>query len=52
MRTDLDHLPSPKRQELARVLTILCDEFDRALAGRNAPQAKSAKLLKVVLFGS
>lgn len=52
MRTDLDHLPPAKRQELARVVTILFDEFARALAGKTAPHAKSARLLKVVLFGS
>lgn len=52
MRTDLDHLTVAKRQELARVVSILFDEFQAALAGRNAPHAKSARILKVVLFGS
>jgi len=52
MRSDLDHLPPAKRQELARVLSILCDEFDRALVGRKSAYAKTARLLKVVLFGS
>jgi predicted nucleotidyltransferase len=52
MRTDLDHLTVAKRQELARVVSILFDAFDRALAGRKAPHCKSARILKVVLFGS
>ncbi|THG36902.1 nucleotidyltransferase domain-containing protein [Sphingomonas olei] len=52
MRTDLDHLTVAKRQELARVVSILFDEFERARAGKNAPAAKSGRILKVVLFGS
>ncbi|MFK3889780.1 HEPN domain-containing protein [Sphingomonas sp. NPDC079357] len=52
MRTDLDHLTVAKGQELARVLSILFDEFGNALAGRNAPHAKTARILKVILFGS
>jgi predicted nucleotidyltransferase/HEPN domain-containing protein len=52
MRTDLDHLTPAKRQELARVVTILVEEFDRSLAGRKSSHARSAKLLKIVLFGS
>jgi len=52
MRTDLDHLNVAKRQELARVVAILFDEFQAALVGRTAPHARSARILKVVLFGS
>lgn len=52
MRTDLDHLTVAKRQELARVVSILFDEFQAALAGRNALHAKSARIFKIVLFGS
>lgn len=50
--TDLDHLNVAKRQEPARVVAILFDEFQAALAGRTAPHARSARILKVVLFGS
>jgi len=52
MRTDLDHLTIAKRQELARVVAILFDEFSEALSGKNAPYAKSGRILKIVLFGS
>jgi hypothetical protein len=33
MRTDLDHLPLAKRQELARIVEILFAEFEDALKG-------------------
>lgn len=52
MRTDLEHMTVAKRQELARVVSILFDEFSQALAGRNAPHAKSVRILKILLFGS
>jgi predicted nucleotidyltransferase/HEPN domain-containing protein len=52
MRTDLDHLTIAKRQELARVVAILFDDFTAALVGRNAPYARSGRILKIVLFGS
>lgn len=52
MRADLDHLTLAQRQELARVVAILFDEFAGALAGRNAPHRKAGRILKVVLFGS
>jgi len=44
--------PNAKRQELTRMVSILFDEFGRALAGRKTPHAKSTRILKVVLFGS
>lgn len=34
------------------MVSILFDEFGRALAGRKTPHAKSTRILKVVLFGS
>lgn len=52
MRTDLDHLPLVKRDELAEVVRILFAEFEDALAGRNAPHRKAGRILKVILFGS
>lgn len=52
MRTDLDHLTIAKREELARVVAVLFDEFAGALAGRNAPHRKAGRILKIVLFGS
>lgn len=52
MRTDLDHLPERKRRELERAVRILFEEFDDALAGRNAPHRKAGRILKVILYGS
>lgn len=52
MKSSLDHLPEGKRQELAQVVKILFEEFEDALAGRNAPHRKAGRILKVVLYGS
>lgn len=52
MRSDLDHLPAAKRDELTAVVRILFAEFADALAGRNAPFRKAGRILKVILFGS
>jgi predicted nucleotidyltransferase/HEPN domain-containing protein len=52
MRTDLDHLPAAKRDELVEVVRILFAEFEDALAGRNAPHRKAGRILKIILFGS
>lgn len=52
MRTDLNHLTVAKRQELARVTSILFDEFERVRVGKNSAAAKTGRILKVVLFGS
>ena len=51
MKTSLDHLPSPKRRELARVVEIVHQEIAdaQALAG---DRERRDRLLKVVLFGS
>jgi predicted nucleotidyltransferase/HEPN domain-containing protein len=52
MRSDVDHLPAVKRDELAKVVRILFSEFADALAGRNAPFRKTGRILKIILFGS
>lgn len=52
MRTDLDHIPERKRRELEQVVKILFEEFEDALAGRNAPHRKAGRILKIILFGS
>jgi len=52
MKTSLDHLPERKRQELGEIQRILFEEFEDALAGRNAPHRKAGRILKVILFGS
>jgi predicted nucleotidyltransferase/HEPN domain-containing protein len=52
MRTELNHLPDRKKRELEHVVRVLFEEFEDALAGRNAPHRKAGRLLKVILFGS
>lgn len=52
MKTILDHLPESKRQQLARALEILRDEFEDALAAGEAEFKKKGRILKVILFGS
>lgn len=51
MKTNLDHLPESKRQELERVLEILFRAFDEATRSRTSPR-RQGRILKVVLFGS
>ncbi len=51
MRTDLDHLPANKREELDRVVASLFDEF-RATTATAAGKRKTGRILKIILFGS
>ena len=51
MKTDLDHLPSSKRDELDRVVATLFEEFRRVTANATGPR-KAARILKIILFGS
>ena len=52
MRTDLDHLPPPKRNELEHVVRLLFEEFDAALKSATQPWKKAGRILKIVLYGS
>jgi predicted nucleotidyltransferase/HEPN domain-containing protein len=52
MRKDVDHLPLPQQDELARVRQTLMDEFAAAIAGAMQPWKKNGKIQKIVLFGS
>jgi uncharacterized protein len=52
MRSNLDHLPEPKQRELARIVTILHEEFDDALALGKTEWKKRGRILKIILFGS
>jgi len=52
MRTDADHLPPAKRDELEEVVRILFEGFDEALAGRRAAHRRAGRILKVMLYGS
>lgn len=52
MRTDLDHLPASRRDELARITRILFEAFDEATALATQSWKKKGRILKVILYGS
>ena len=52
MKSDLDHLPQSKQQELARIQRILLDEFEAAIATATKPEKRGGKVYKIILFGS
>lgn len=49
---NLDHLPSTKRREVARVLEVIFDEVERYQATKTSDYKRRGKILKVILFGS
>jgi predicted nucleotidyltransferase/HEPN domain-containing protein len=51
MRTDLDHLPPNKRDELERIVATIFEEFGSTTADATGKR-KSARILKVILYGS
>jgi predicted nucleotidyltransferase/HEPN domain-containing protein len=52
MRTDLDHLPTAKQRELAHVVRVLFEEFEREIGLATQPWKKRGRILKVILYGS
>ena len=52
MKSDLDHLPPSKQQELERIQRILLDEFAAAIGSATQPHKRNGKVYKIVLFGS
>ena len=52
MRTDIDHLPGQKQQELQAAVRILFEEFAAAVGNTTAPWKKQGRILKVILYGS
>ena len=52
MKSELDHLPQSKQQELARIQRILLEEFERAIANATTPHKRDGKVYKIILFGS
>lgn len=48
----LEHLPPRKQEELAEVARILFEEFEAARKSKPKDELKSARILKIVLFGS
>ena len=52
MRTDLDNLPPAKQRELERVVQIIFEEFDDALALARHQWKKRGRIDKIILYGS
>lgn len=52
MKHELDHLPEGKRRELALVVELIREGFERAIKFRSQPRFRNGKLLKIILFGS
>lgn len=52
MRTDIDHLPPHKQRELERVVQIVFEEFEDALALATQGWKKKGRIAKIVLYGS
>lgn len=52
MRTDLDHLPGRKQQDLHGAVRILFEEFMAAISGTTSTWKKQGRILKVILYGS
>lgn len=48
----LDHLPSSKRRELARVLEIIFSEIEQFRATKLSAKRANSQVLKVILYGS
>lgn len=51
MRSDVDHLPANKREELDRVVVGLFEDFRTATAEATGKR-KTGRILKIILFGS
>lgn len=52
MRSGLDHLPTQKRRELERVVQIIFEEFEDALALAKHQWKKKGRIEKIILYGS
>src|SRR3546814_888483 len=52
MRTGLDHLPPHKQRELERVVQIIFEEFDDALALATQSWKRKSRISKIILYGS
>lgn len=52
MRSGIDHLPAQKQRELKRVVEIIFEEFDDALALATQDWKRKGRISKVILYGS
>ncbi len=52
MRTSLDHLPPHKQRELERIVQIIFEEFEDALALATQGWKRKGRISKIILYGS
>ncbi len=52
MKISLDHLPAPKQRDLERVVQIIFEEFEDALAIATSDWKKRGRIDKIILYGS
>lgn len=52
MRSSLDHLPPHKKRELERIVQIVFEEFDDALALATQDWKRKGRISKIILYGS
>ena len=52
MRSGIDHLPSRKQRELERVVEIIFEEFEDALAIATQDWKRKGRISKIILYGS
>jgi len=52
VKSEPDHLPQSKQQELERIQRILLEEFEKAIANATTPHKRDGKVYKIILFGS
>ena len=52
MRTNLNHLPAAKLRELDRVVEMIFQGFREATQNATGRRQKTARILKIILFGS
>lgn len=52
MRSGVDHLPQVQQDELERVVRILMEEFEKAIARATQSWKRNGKIYKIILFGS
>lgn len=51
LRTDIDHLPAPIREELLHVTMILFEAFEETTKGRCSEHFRAGRILTVILYG-
>lgn len=52
MRKDYDHLTGAQKRQLERAVTILREEFAKAIKGKGWTRTRQGRILKIILYGS